>query len=213
MNNSNLNQQRLFIIIAASLGILSVFLPWSEINIGKTMGIDMGGFGGQSANGFSSLWGMLTFLCFAACIVISVIGNKTELLERKPWSLIIASGGAAFLFTVISILLKPNVNHPVMNIESSVGMGVWMSLIAAAGIVGVSWHFKKPEDSLADGFDTLKKEIVAKVSSASFASGNNNVPKENNTMEEIEKLFQMKEKGIITEEDFKIMKQKLMSSI
>ena len=97
MNNSNLIQQRLFILIAASLGILSVFLPWSEINIGKTMGIDMGGFGGQSANGFSSLWGMLTFLCFAACIVISVIGNKIELLERKPWSLLLPEEQLFFL--------------------------------------------------------------------------------------------------------------------
>lgn len=39
----------------------------------------------------------------------------------------------------------------------------------------------------------------------------NNSSKEVNSLEEIEKLFQMKEKGIITEEDFKMMKDKLLN--
>lgn len=211
MNNSNLNQQRLFIIIAASLGVISIFLPWSTINVGKTMGMDMGGFGNQSTNGFSSTFGVLIFLCFAATIVISILGNKTELLEKKLWLLVIAAGGVAFLSTVIAMINKPNVKVPILDVETDLGAGVWIALIASAGIIGAAWYFKKPEDSLADGFESLKKEITSRASLA--APVNNGVPKEINSMEEIEKLFQMKEKGIITDEDFKTMKQKLMSSI
>lgn len=209
MNNSNLNQQRLFILIAASLGILSVFLPWSSTSVGSNF-MEIGELGSQSTNGFSSTWGMLTFLVFAVSIVISITGNKTELLERKLWSIVIAAGGAALLFTVIAMFNKPSIKHPVMDISTSIGTGAWISLIASAGIIASAWYFKKPEDSLADGFESLKNEITSRTSAV--APVNSGVSKEINTMEEIEKLFQMKEKGIITEEDFKTMKQKLMNS-
>ncbi len=56
-----------------------------------------------------------------------------------------------------------------------------------------------------------KEQLLSDIK-GELSTRNNSVPKGNNPMEEIEKLFQMKEKGIISEEDYKTMKEKIIKN-
>lgn len=190
MNFSNFHQQRKLIIIAASIGIVSIFLPWVSSFI--------------SMNGFSSIYGILTFICFIACFAIALIGNQSEPLPKQNLFLELGAGGGAILLS--SITLFSLLSHIVMN----PGIGVILSFFASGGILAAAWFLKRPEDSIEGSLNALKNGLASMTSSTVSAS--NIVSKENNPLEEIEKLFQMKEKGIISEEDFKMMKSKLLNN-
>ena len=147
----------------------------------------------------------MTFICYIACIALALFGNQSEPLPKQNLFLELAAGGGAFLLSTITLFSL--LSHIVMN----PGIGVIISFFVSAGILAAAWFLKRPGDSLEEGFNALKNGITSKTTISTSES--NNVSAEKNSLEEIEKLFQMKEKGIITEEDFKMMKQKLMNSI
>lgn len=143
MNFQTLNKQRKFILIAAAVGFISIFLPWVSISFG--------GFTAGSINGFHDV-GMLAFLGFVGAGVVAFLGDQTQTLERSRWFIALASGAIALLFTLIFWL----------RVGSLAGFGLWISLLAAAGVVGSAWIYKNPEDDIKSGFDSLKKNIEDK---------------------------------------------------
>jgi len=67
MNFQTMNKQRKFVLIAAAVGIISMFLPWIS-------------FFGFSINGMHGS-GIVVFLCFAVSGIISLLGDQTKNLE------------------------------------------------------------------------------------------------------------------------------------
>lgn len=93
-------------------------------------------------NGFSSTYGALTFVCYVACIILALIGNQSEPLQKQNLFIELGAGGGAFLLS--SITLFSLLSHIVMN----PGIGVILSFFASAGILAAAWLLKRPEDSL-----------------------------------------------------------------
>lgn len=142
MNFQTLNKQRKFILISAAVGVVSIFLPWISISF---MGY------GSSINGFHDV-GMLVFLGFVVSGVVAFLGDQTKTLEKNRWFVALASGAVALLFTLIFWL----------RVGSVAGFGLWIGLLAAAGVTGSAWMFKNPDDTIQGGFDSFKKGMENK---------------------------------------------------
>lgn len=189
MNFQAMSKQRKFLLITALAGIISVFLPW------HTAG---GLFEGLSINGFHGI-GVLVFFLFAAVGVLAIIGNQTKPLDKTLWLIAMAAGAVALLCIITRLsgssdafgILKP-------------GLGLWIALAASLGIVAFAWMYKNPGDTLQNAFDGLKKNISA---------ANSSEPKSTSTtskVDELEKLIELKNQGKITDEEYQMMKQKML---
>ncbi|MEI9955839.1 MAG: hypothetical protein WDM90_05900 [Ferruginibacter sp.] len=78
MNFQTMNKQRKFILIAAAIGIIGMFLPWVN-------------FFFISINGMHS-WGILAFLSFLGAGVVSLLGDQTKNLDKTFWFIALACG-------------------------------------------------------------------------------------------------------------------------
>ena len=117
MNFQTMNRQRKFILIAAAMGIISVFLPWVTISL----------FGmSKSINGFHG-WGILVFLAFVAAAVITLIGNQTLALEKSFWFIALACGAIALLSVIIAIASSTaSPDGGIGFVDTGIGPGIWL---------------------------------------------------------------------------------------
>ena len=131
MEQVNLHKQKLYALIVAGVGLISVFLPWWKISYGGIIGY---GFGSTSINGMHDL-GILTFLGFiAAGIVTFVMGDKTKPFEGQVKMIAAACFAGAALFALIQFLRQ----------TSFTSFGLYLAILA--GIAGaVLVYVVKPE--------------------------------------------------------------------
>ena len=73
MNFETMSKQRKMILIAAAVGIISIFLPWTS-------------FAGFTANGFRG-GGIIVFICFLAAGFLSYTGDQSANLNKMNWML------------------------------------------------------------------------------------------------------------------------------
>ncbi|MER3498938.1 MAG: hypothetical protein C4308_10055 [Chitinophagaceae bacterium] len=131
MEQMNLHKQRLYALIAAGVGVISIFLPWWRISWGGFGGY--GGFGGFSINGFHEL-GILAFFGFVGAGVVCFLGDKTKPFAGQFKMIAAGAFALAALITLIQFL----------RLSSSTSFGIWLSLLAGiAGVVIV--YVLKPE--------------------------------------------------------------------
>lgn len=125
MEQLKFHKQKLYALIIAGVGVISVFLPWWKISF---MGF------GSSVSGLRDL-GIITFLGFIAAGVATFLDKEKD----KPYSAqfkLIAAGGfaAAALFAIIQYI----------RISQFTSFGLWLAIIAGvAGAVVV--YVLKPE--------------------------------------------------------------------
>jgi len=186
MNFQTMSKQRKYILIAAAVGIVSVFLPWMTIGM---MGMS------DSTNGFRS-YGIVVFIAFAGAVVISLMNDQTKTLDQTMWMIALTAGAAALIFT---ILFFTNLNGTFGMV--SAGFGLWISLVASAGVLASAWLFKNPGDTLQSGLDSLKK---------SMPKGTNQPTTNTNRAAELEKLIDMRNQGKISEDEYQQLKSKLL---
>lgn len=149
MNFQTMSKQRKFILIAAAAGVISMFLPWVSISLfGYT----------QSVNGMHDM-GILVFLCFAASAVIAYMGDQTKNLDKNMWGIVLVAGAIALL-SIIYFYFK--MSNSVMG-SSFVGFGLYISAIAAIGVLGSAYLFRSPTDNIRDSFNNLKKDLEGKM--------------------------------------------------
>ena len=145
MNFQTLNIQRKLILIAAAVGVISIFLPWLSVSI----------FGqSTSVNGFRDT-GIVVFLAFAASGVVSVLGDQTSKLDKKMWIIALGTGAVAFIFTLISFGTFSGGDGWGF-VDASYGFGIWLALLASAGVVISGWMHKNPDDNISDGLKSFK---------------------------------------------------------
>jgi len=188
MNFQTMSKQRKFILIAAAIGVISIFLPWITIGV---FGVS------NSINGFRS-YGIVVFLAFAVAIVINILGDQTKTLDQTMWMVALAAGVVAVLFT---ILFYTDLNGGYGVVDP--GFGLWLALIAAAGVLGSAWLYKNPSDNLKSGFDSIKKSMPASTNHPTTTSNTSKVS-------ELEKLIELRSQGKISEEEYQQMKSKLL---
>jgi len=129
MEQMNLHKQKLYAIIIAAIGLISVFLPWWKVSFG------FGGFGGgYSINGFRDL-GIIVFLGFVgAGVVTFAMGDKSKAFEGQIKMIVAACFGAAALFSLIQFLRQTKFTS----------FGLYLAILAGiAGVILV--YVLKPE--------------------------------------------------------------------
>ena len=72
MEQLNLHKQKLYALIAAVVGVISMFLPWWKVSFGGGFGFSMPS---ASVNGMQGL-GIIAFLGFAGAAVLCFLGDK-----------------------------------------------------------------------------------------------------------------------------------------
>lgn len=192
MNFQTLNKQRKLILISAAIGIISIFLPW----------FSAGAFGfSVHINGFHG-WGILSFLCFIASIVIVLLGVQTETLDKSMWLAAIICGTVALLSVIITMLSS---SSGFGFISAEFGFGIWIALAAAIGVTLFAWMFKNPAHDFKSEFESLKKTISVPASSSNTAAASGA-----DKIAELERLSKLKENGSITDAEFQQLKSKLL---
>jgi nitrogen fixation-related uncharacterized protein len=137
MENLNLHKQKLYALIVAAVGLISVFLPWWKISYGG-----YGGFGGLAASvsGFRDL-GIVVFLAFAgAGVVTFMMGDKTKPYEGQTKMITAACFAGAALFALIQFLRQSHFTS----------FGLYLAILAGIAGAVIVWVLK-PEQ-----FDSKK---------------------------------------------------------
>ena len=147
MNFQTMNKQRKFILIAAVIGAISVFLPWVSVSFGPFGG-------GFSSNGFEGI-GILIFLCLVACGVLAFLGDQTKALDKTFWMITLIASGIATLIMVINFLRA-------MSVISAIGFGFYLTMLGSIAVLVSAYLFRNPDDSIKGGFDSLKHDIEEK---------------------------------------------------
>jgi len=130
MDKLNLHKQKLYALIVAAVGLISMFLPWWHISYGG-----YGGFGGGlsvSVNGLRDL-GFISLLGFAAAGGVTfAMGDKSKPFEGQPKMIAAASFAAAGLIAVIQFLRQ----------MSYASFGIWIAILAGVGGAVLVWVIK-----------------------------------------------------------------------
>ena len=200
MNFQTIHKQRKLILLAALLGLISLFLPWISVSI---LGYN------QSTNGFHS-FGIVVFLSYLGAGVLALTGDQQHPLAKNSWLGALAAGFAALLCTLIFMANTESTSGGGMGfVDAGIGFGIWVSLLACAGMLVSTWLFKNPADTLRDSFAQIKKSIAQPGTTLSGNSG----PKPTQTVnkiEELEKLVALKNQGNLSEEEFQQLKSKML---
>ena len=202
MNFQTMNKQRKLILVAAALGVVSIFLPW----------FSAGAFGfSVHVNGFHG-WGILAFICFLGTAIISIAGDQNLALDKGMWFATILCGSLALLSVIITLISSGSESADFGFASAGVGFGIWISLLASIAIMLCAWMFRNPAHDLKSGFESMKNSVSA---TASSFSNNVNTPSassaiSSNKIAELERLSKLKENGSITDEEFQQLKSKLL---
>jgi uncharacterized membrane protein len=212
MNFQTMSKQRKYILIAAAVGIISVFLPWATVSVSFAEITNI-------RNGFYN-YGIAAFLGFLVAAAVVLLGDQTKTLDKSMWIVSMIAGTISLLFIIlfmgdISQIMKSPVDRSGL-VKVSSGFGIWIALASSIGIIAFAWLFKNSSDNLKGAFDSLKKDISVAASSISKASTNAKTPDNNpaqstNKIAELERLSKLKESGSITEEEFSQLKSKILS--
>lgn len=137
-----MHKQRLFIAIAGAIGVVSAFLPWASVSFGPFSTSVSGTQGGD---------GWVSLAIFAAAIGISAAaGDKNSELDAKMKKAVAGIGGAAVAFMAYELISILGAGF-----GASVGIGIWLSLVAGLGVLVVPFAVK------GDGsFEMPNKESV-----------------------------------------------------
>ena len=146
MNFQTMNKQRKFILIAAAVGFIAMFLPWVRISF----------FGmSSSVNGMHGS-GILVFLCFIGAGVVAFLGDQTKNLDKTFWFIALACGALA------SLIMVWNLIDVMGGGMSYLSIGFYLAVLAAVGVLLAAYIYRNPSDSIKGGFDSLKHDIEEK---------------------------------------------------
>lgn len=155
MNFQTMSKQRKFVLIAAAIGVIAMFLPWISL-----------GFLG-SVNGMHGE-GILVFLCFLGAGGVCLLGDQTKSLDKTFWFVALACGGLATVIMVINFLRA-------LDALSLFSFGFYLAILASIAVLGAAYMFRSPGDSIKSGFDSLKGDIDKKTNSGTPGSGTGTV--------------------------------------
>ena len=210
MNFQTMSKQRKFILIAAAVGIISIFLPWATVSMGM-----LGVSESESANGFRS-YGILVFLGFLAAAGVSLMGDQTKTLDKTMWIVSLIAGGVSVLFTALYMTNISNAfgaNGGLGMVDVGFGFGLWIALLASLAVLAFSWMYRNPADDIKGAFDSFKKDISSAASSVSKSASDmtkQSPSSGSDKIAELERLTKLRDAGNITEEEYQQLKSKLL---
>lgn len=138
-----MSKQRKMILIAAAVGIVSMFLPWVSLL-------------GFSVNGMHNS-GILVFLCFVAAGAIAYLGDQTANLTQTSWMIALVAGCVAALIMVINFFDASG--------SGLLAIGFYGALIASVCVIVFAFMFRSAGMTLQSGFDSLKGDLERRMNS------------------------------------------------
>lgn len=199
-----MNKQRKFILAASVLGIVAVFLPWISVSAGA-----FGYSVSESRNGFHGM-GVLYFLLMVVVLVLAVTGEQSNTLEKNKRLGVLGTG----LFALICLLItysnaQDDVRGGMGFASSSVGIGMILAALSAVAVIIIPILIKKPGESLNGDLMQLKTGMKS-------MQGNISIPSVKKTdlskskMDELERLIQWRNEGRISQEEYEVLKSKII---
>jgi preprotein translocase subunit SecG len=159
MNFQTMNKQRKFVLIAAAVGIVSLFLPWLKVSFFGASG---------SVNAMKSNTGYFLFAMFGVCGVMAYLGNQLTNIDKKNWVITLICGILATGWILLTWVGATNSEYAAI---STLAWGFYLSLLSAIGVVVAAFMFRSPSDNIKDGFNSLKNDISNRIGNN---SGNTN---------------------------------------
>ncbi len=156
MNFDTMSKQRKYVMIAAAVGVIGMFLPWYRIAF-------FGSIYGGSMNGMHGS-GIFVFLCLAACVVIAFLGDQTKTLDKTFWMIVLIASGLASLWMIIQFLESIGYGF------SYLSYGFYIAFLATLATLYCAYKYRSPSDNIKDGFDSMKKDIETKMKSDTGSS-------------------------------------------
>lgn len=196
-----MHRQRLFIVIAAAIGAISVFLPWRTVSVGF-FGASMS----EGMNGFNGA-GVVAFFCFLVAGILSFAGDQTSHLPKKSWVGVLILAVVALNCAIIYLIKVKTSGYGFM--ELGIGYGCYLGMAAAFAIGAAAWLLKGADQNLKEGIEMVKKNLSS-IKLPQQSSNESSTKSEVNKIEEIEKLARLKDAGHITELEYQQMKSKLL---
>ena len=140
-----MHKQRLMIVGAAALGLVSVFLPWFSISF---MGFKM-----QLSGLAGEVWGGYVFLglAIAAAAMALTQGDKSQELDADAKKKVMGMAGGALGFMLYFILVKLTL--------SATGIGAWLALLAAIAMLAAPFVIKGDGGFEMPNKDTIKADL------------------------------------------------------
>jgi hypothetical protein len=131
MENLNLHKQKMYALIVAGVGLISLFLP-----------VSYGGFGGGSVNGLHGE-GLIALLGVGGVTAAAFMGDKTKPFEGNARYIAMAGFGAMILGALIAFLSVSGKGRGVVK----PGFGIWLEIIAGAvGLLFLLGIIKMPQN-------------------------------------------------------------------
>ncbi|MBK7129487.1 MAG: hypothetical protein IPM74_06765 [Crocinitomicaceae bacterium] len=137
-----MHKQRLFVVIAAAVGIISAFLPWARVSM----------FGySASVNGIDGGDGWLSIGLFGVAAGLAIAnGDKTKVLEGTMKKAVAGVGAGAAAFMLIELLR--------IGFEFA-SFGVYLSLLAGIGVMAIPFVIKGDGGFEMPTKDSIKNEL------------------------------------------------------
>jgi len=149
MDFQTMNKQRKFVLIAAVIGMISMFLPWGKISL---FGYTAGSFKGTDVE-----YSFIPIACFIVSGLMAFMGNQKQTLTTTNWFITIICGAVATLFTIWKFVDMPD--------GVTTGFGIYLAILSSLGVLIAAFIFRSPTDNIKGGFDSLKKDISTKMNS------------------------------------------------
>ena len=118
---ADFNKQRLFIVIAAGIGILSAFLPWAKVSL----------FGISDTSIGLGVGAWFSLLLYAGAGAMAFLGEKPEAVEKSKMNIMVILGGLGALFSLWKVI---QISSEKM---ISTSFGCYLSLLAGLALVGI----------------------------------------------------------------------------
>ena len=121
---ADFNKQRLFIVIAAGVGVLAAFFPWAKVSVfgisDTTIGLGVGAW--------------FSLLLYGGAGAMAFVDDKTQALDKKKKTIMVILGGLGALFSLWKLI---QIGSEKM---ISAGIGCYLSLLA--GLAPSSTNFR-----------------------------------------------------------------------
>jgi peptidoglycan/LPS O-acetylase OafA/YrhL len=147
MDFNTMHKQRKFVMIAALVGLISMFLPWIKISF---MGIS------KSENGLHGN-GFLILIAFIAAGVLAFLGDQKSPMAKSAWLGTLGAGAVAILFWLINLLDVPK------GAFKYISIGFWLCIAGAAGVLASAYMFRSPNQDLKQSLSEMKKTVENKL--------------------------------------------------
>lgn len=147
MDFNAMHKQRKFVMIAAAVGLISMFLPWIKVSF---MGIS------KSENGLHGN-GFLILFAFIAAGVLAFLGDQKTPMAKSAWLGTLGAGAVAVLFWLINLLDVPS------GAFKYISIGFWICILAAAGVLASAYMFRGAGQDLSQSLNEMKNNVKNKL--------------------------------------------------